>query len=390
MALWQSLGGTISVEITTADISSALTAIQNANIAIQDALFVDELTVHLQIQRKDWKNLRSICARRGDRIKLRGRLGVYWALKGLVKRPVLVIGCLFLFAVSIFLPTRVLFIRIEGNQTIPDNLILERAAQCGIYFGTSRKEVRSERVKNALLEAMPQLQWAGINTSGCVATISVRERAAEEESPRSSGISSIVATRDAIVQFLTVTNGSAVCKVGQAVRSGQILISGYTDSGLLIRGCRASGEVYGLTERDLTLISPTQFRMRGKMEGQSRKYAVIIGKKRINFYKGSGISDASCDKMYLENYVTLPGGFILPIAIATEVWTQYSFDDVTDPADPSAFADLFLAGMMRSGRILSRNEIITNKEGIAILDGHYQCHEMIGIQQQEEIVKPNE
>ena len=36
------------------------------------------------------------------------------------------------------------------------------------------------------------------------------------------------------------------------------------------------------------------------------------------------------------------------------------------------------------------NEIITNKEGIAILDGHYQCHEMIGIQQQEEIVKPNE
>ena len=41
MALWQSLGGTISVEITTADISSALTAIQNANIAIQDALFVD-------------------------------------------------------------------------------------------------------------------------------------------------------------------------------------------------------------------------------------------------------------------------------------------------------------------------------------------------------------
>ena len=88
------------------------------------------------------------------------------------------------------------------------------------------------------------------------------------------------------------------------------------------------------------------------MEGQSKKYAVIIGKKRINFYKGSGISDTSCDKMYLENYVTLPGGFILPIAIATEVWTQYSFDDVTDPAAPSAFADLFLAGMMRSGRIL--------------------------------------
>ena len=391
MALWRSLAGIVSTEITTADLGGTLTAIQNTSISVHDVTFVDELTIHLRIQRKDWKQLRSICTRRGDSVKLLGRGGIYWTLKGLLKRPVLVVGCLLLLFASIYLPTRVLFVRIEGNRLVPDKLILERAAECGICFGTSRREVRSEKVKNALLEAMPQLQWAGVNTSGCVATISVRERSSDEEATEKGGVSSIVAARDGIIQFLTVTNGSAVCRVGQAVRAGQVLISGYTDCGLLIRSCRAEGEVFAQTEQELTLFFPNQFYVRQERGAQTKKYALIIGKKRINFYKGSGISGTGCDKMYSENYVTLPGGFVLPVAIVTEVWTQYSHtDEITEQDDLSDFADRFLASTMRSGRILSRKETVTNEEGIAILEGHYQCYEMIGTQRQEEIIEPNE
>jgi len=391
MAIWRSLAGVVSVEITTADLGGTLTAIQNASITLCDVSFVDELTIYLRIRRKDWKPLRSICAQHGDSVKLLGRGGVYWALKGLLKRPVLVVGCILLWIASIYLPTRVLFIRIEGNRLVPDKLILERAAECGICFGTSRREVRSEKVKNALLEAMPQLQWAGVNTSGCVATISVRERSADEEVRDTGGVSSIVASRDGIVQFLTVINGSAACRVGQAVRTGQVLISGYTDCGLLIRSCRAEGEVYAQTERELTLLFPNQFSVRQERGVEIKKYALIIGKKRINFYKGSGISGTGCDKMYLENYVTLPGGFVLPVSIVTEVWTQYSHaDEIEGQDDLSDFADRFLASTMRSGRVLSRKENVTNEEGIAILEGNYQCYEMIGTQRQEEIIEPNE
>ena len=95
--------------------------------------------------------------------------------------------------------------------------------------------------------------------------------------------------------------------------------------------------------------------------------------------------------MYLENYVTLPGGFVLPVSIVTEVWTQYSHaDEIEGKDDLSDFADSFLASTMRSGRILSRKENVTNEEGIAILEGNYQCYEMIGTQRQEEIIEPNE
>ena len=42
--------------------------------------------------------------------------------------------------------------------------------------------IRSEKVKNSLLQRIPQLQWAGINTDGCVAVISVREKTAIKNS----------------------------------------------------------------------------------------------------------------------------------------------------------------------------------------------------------------
>ena len=83
----------------------------------------------------------------------------------------MVIGlCLLLLLVCI-LPTRVLFMRVEGNESIPENLILEAAEDCGIRFGASRSAVRSEKVKNGILSRISELQWVGVNTKGCIAVI---------------------------------------------------------------------------------------------------------------------------------------------------------------------------------------------------------------------------
>ena len=93
----------------------------------------------------------------------------------------------------------------EGNQNVPENLILELASQCGLSFGTERRQVRSEQVKNALLGAVPELEWVGINTAGCVATISVRERQKGENIGQAGGVSSIVASCDGMITGIVVT-----------------------------------------------------------------------------------------------------------------------------------------------------------------------------------------
>ena len=384
---------TVHVTVTSADIPNLLNLLQEKAIGTETVNLIDALTISLEIPQKKLAQLETICAKRGDTLQIGGRSGGLLTVKRLIQRPVLILGLLLLVVLTLLLPTRVLFIRIEGNDTLPASLITERAAQIGITFWADRQAVRSEKVKNTLLESMPELQWAGINTQGCVATITVKERPLPDATQQVPDVSSIVAVRDGIIQEITATKGSPACRVGQAVKAGQVLISAYTDCGLTIQACRAEGEVFALTRQELEVVSTTDWLQRGGKTVSEEKYSLIIGKKRINFYKGSGISDTSCVKMYMEKYMTLPGGFVLPVAIVKEIliYEECTSASVAMTEDAlSSFARRYLTGSMRSGRVLSREESFATADGCQMLIGSYQCLEMIGIRKQEEIIKPND
>lgn len=391
MDLWQSIGGMLTAQLESADTGGAISQICDLGITLYDLTELDALNITFRIRRSDFARLRALCRRKGYHLTILRGDGLYWKLRSLVRRPVLLLGILFYLVLGIWLSGRVLFVRIEGNETIPQRQILETAQQCGIGFGAVRREVRSEKMKNALLEAMPQLQWAGINTKGCVAVISVKERQTVTQKEGTSGVSSIVASRDGVITELTVTKGNPSCKVGQAVKAGQTLISGYTDCGIAIRGERAEGEVYAVTQRQVEAVTPTLWQIRGKVKAVHKKYSLIIGKKQINLSEGSGISYTGCVKMYEENYVTLPGGFQLPVCLVTEVWIEY--DTAVQESDASAdaqtlsqFARAYLLQQMVAGSIQSGREALTESEGALLLKGNYDCLEMIGQSRNEEII----
>lgn len=393
MGVFKSLAGMVWIELTSADITGSLAGLNHLGIPIFDVRMDGDLSARFRIYRRDWNRISAYAKRRGERLQLLGKRGLYWNLKRIVFRPVLMSGIILLLGLALFLPSRVLFVQVEGNATVPARRILEAAEESGIRFGASRRAVRSERMKNALLSAVPQLQWAGVNTYGCTAVISVRERAPEEEAEQHSGVSSIVAARDGVILSSTVTRGSGLCAAGQAVREGEILISGYTDCGLCITATRAEGEIMALTRRNLTVITPSETRIRRQHEAQSIKFSLIIGKKRINFYKGSGISDASCVKMYSEYALTLPGGFSLPVAVVKETIiscdttaSEYTEDQIADAL--SSFASDYLQQQMIAGRITDFSEQITAENGFWHLTGEYACVEMIGRRQDENGVVP--
>ncbi len=393
MDFWHSANGLIQVQITSADPPAAITAYHQAGISISETEYIDDFTIRLHIRRQDHQRAKRIAEKRGEEFSLHKKSGLYWKLKGLVKRPVLVVGLMLFLIAGAVLPNRIFFFRVEGNTSIPAKLILEYAAQCGISFGASRRQVRSEKIKNALLEALPQLQWAGINTSGCVATISVKERQIQQTVPQTNGVSSIVASRNGIILSCTATKGNALCKIGQAVKAGEVLISGYTDCGLSIRAEASEGEIYARTDWDITTVTPDNCCSRGSATGQQKKYALIIGKNRINFYKDSGISDVCCDRIYKESNLTLPGGFVLPVTLITEVWTYYEQKEETLDVQQisqqlSDFTKQYVTAQMVAGQILSAQEELTCDSGTVSLRGQYGCREMIGRIQKEEIMKP--
>ena len=353
----------------------------------------DEITLHILIKRQDLKKLRSLAKRKGYGLKITGRIGLHWSAKGVLARPVLMAGIVLLLFLTLFLPTRVLFFRVEGNTQVPTRLILEKCEEAGIYFGAQSRSVRSEKVKNQVLSSIEQLQWVGINTQGCVATITVRERNIPQTQAPSQGVSSIVADRDGVILSCTATSGSLRCQVGQQVQKGEVLISGYTDCGIAIRASAAKGEIIAQTNRHLEVLTLTNGVKFAENTRTEEKYALRIGKIRINFYKGSGISGATCDKIYEENYMTLPGGFQLPVAVIKETWIYRVEESVTTHEEEAqqtmrGFVTWYLPSQMRGGAVLSVEETVSFEEGYGRLQGDYLCSESIGQIRNEEIVTP--
>lgn len=394
MDLWKSLAGMVEAELTSADLAGSFASINNAGIPIFDLRQVGDLTARLRIRRRDFAALSVLTGKRGETLRLVSRRGLFWLGKGLMKRPVLLWGLLVFFVLAMYLPTRVFFVRVEGNSAVPTRLILAAAEESGIRFGASRREVRSERVKNALLQAVPQLQWAGVNTAGCVATVSVRERSMEEENQQEMGVSSIVAARDGVILSLTATSGNPVCQPGNAVKEGQVLISGYTDCGICIQATRAEGEVFAQTSREMQAVTPLEYRCIDDRSLAGQKVSLLIGKKRIKLWKDSGISEGSCGRMYEEYYITLPGGFRLPAALCIEKF--YSYETATVQKAPAEvevtlaeFSDSCQSALMIAGKILKADRTFTEAAGVFRLDSTYVCTEMIGRVQREQIGEAN-
>lgn len=395
MGIWKSLIGLVDVMLTSASPEQMLNLMNDMGIHFLGVKYVDDLNVLVTVYRHDFPLLRTVAQKRGEAYQIQRQYGVYWTLKRLLYRPVLTFGIALLVLLAMFLPSRVLFVCVDGNETIPANLIIEKAEQCGITFGSSRVLVRSERVKNRLLSAIPQLQWAGINTYGCVAVISVNERQTSDVKQQTFGnVSGIVAAQDGVIQEMTVYRGNPLCKPGQAVEEGQLLVSAYTDCGILIKAVRADAEITAITHRNLEAAAQLPTQERTAQLASNRKYSVIIGKKLINLYKGSGISDTGCVKIRTQSNLTLPGGFVLPIVLVEERFESY---ELSEPVQHVAidhdwlhsFAEEYLQSQMIAGSILKRQVDTMVGVDAVTLSGTYDCLEMIGKMQSEEIIQGN-
>ena len=391
MTFLQSVTGLVELQATSGDMERLLSLCQEQGITLFDIRWEDCLTASFSVSRSDLKRLQRLCRKRGDNLKILRRRGLCWPFFRLLHRPILLWGltCILLF--FLLLPTRILFIQLEGNDRIPANQILEAAEDCGLKFGVSRKKLRSEVIKNTLLEKLPGLSWAGVNTRGCRAVLTVAERRQARGPESFQGQNSgIYAVCDGIIESCTARRGTLLCSPGQAVTKGQLLLSGYTDHGSKLLSGPAEGDIFARTRRQICAVLPKNHLTRGPQRDQKRTFSLILGKKRINFPFNSGIWDTGCGRMYEEYHVTLPGGYVLPISLAVN---RYSIAETkassrlpgSGEAALSSFGKTYLNQQMISGEIRSSKMTCKESQDLSILKGEFLCREMIGRRRQGKI-----
>ena len=371
MELWWRFRGWVRYRLTSADCAGRLRTLAR-EVHLEDIRMENDLTAVFTVARGT-----KITVREGDDLELIGCGGAP-VLLAVVRRWWMVAAMiLILGGLSLFLQGRMLFFQVQGNQQIPGLLILEHAQDCGVYFGASVRDLRSEQVKNHLLWAIPELKWVGVSITGCNAVITVAERQPGEE-PEEVVPGDIVAVIDGVVTEVFPRVGTAQVVPGQAVREADVLIGGTADLGLLVRSDRAEGEVYGLTRRTVEAVLPTQTAVRQQTHRTVRKFSLRIGKKCVNFSNDSGILYGTCVKMRTVKYLTLPGGFTLPVALVTDTYQLCDTQTISREIDGALLMEQvrrIVREEMTAGTILREEVSVVGERLRAVLE----CRELIGV-----------
>ena len=383
------------IRIVSAEPEVELLRLTGSNVELMEITRVDPLTILAKTSNIHLPKVQMILNKSGSKWCIIKKEGFLWRVFEVKKRPLLIFGILLFLIFILTLPGRILFVRVSGNMKLPEKIVLEQAEACGIGFGSKISSVRSEDVKNQLLAKLPELQWLGVTTSGCVATLHITERSElDESSIPSNMISNVVATQDGIITEMTVYRGTPLVNIGDSVTVGDILVSGYTDCGIKIRAEQAEAEIVAHTFRTSAFIAPFPTAQRGKCVNEHACYSLRIGKKVINLCNHSGIQGTTCVKMYLEDYWTLPGGFRLPVSIIKNSYRYY--ECITMEADVEnmkswlpLYAHEYLQESMVAGKIIKEELVWDISRDACEITGSYACHEMIGQVKYEEIIEQN-
>ena len=169
------------------------------------------------------------------------------------------------------------------------------------------------------------------------------------------------------------------------IEPGDVLVSGaVTDLGGGVRPVCARADIRARTRQVLTGQTALTETEKQPAHGARTRWALRVGKKRINFYQNSGISDAECDKIIYEYPFAIRGVFTLPFSLVRERVQPYRTAD-TPVSEDAARASLEQALLQQLRETIGADGAIISYETAAETTGNVltvtltaECEQEIG------------
>lgn len=302
-------------------------------IALRDVRLLDEFTLLAWVPVRSLERSRTLSERCGCTLELSG-LSTLPRLRAFLRRRGLLLSALGLLLAALGAST--LFVWevevVQNDSLIPDAQIVRVLAEQGVGVGSFWPAFRGERIRTRALLALPELRFLAVNVRGCRALVEARAAVPPPEIFDPALPRDLTAARSGVVASVVALAGEARAHRGDAVTAGQTLIAGTPASP------HARGEVYAYTYRELTAVAPLTVDKKIPEERSRRQYALLIGTKRINFYRNSGNLPEECDKITWIGRLALGERFALPLGWACQTLTPCRTRPATLSADTAGAA----------------------------------------------------
>lgn len=376
------LQGYVRARLKGASPEWALERLTQARAAFLEPVREDDVTISLLLLKKDVPKAESAAQKAMCELEIAEEFGLSKSLGGLFRRKVFCIALVLALAASFVIPKFVFFYEVTGNEAVPEEKILRAMKSLGVGFGTYGPDIKPQELKNKMLLLIPELQWFTVQQSGMRARIVVRERPERIPVEERRAPMDVVAAKNGVITSVYAYDGNCLCKPGQAVTKGQLLISAYTDLEFTTRVCAARGEIYAGTLAQKTVVTPDTVTVKRPNGKTARSVSLLLGEKRRNIFTNGGNLTGRCDKITRTHMLTLPGGLEIPIGLSLTQCVYY--DTETKPLSPESAkaqlqeqAETAVRQDMIAGTILDVAGELSRQNGIFEYTASIRCEEMI-------------
>ena len=381
-SLFNRAGGTAAITFHGAFPESVLNRCAEQGIEILGVEALDGFTLRLTVPDRHLTALHRLAERCQCTVVDTQRAGPGYALYRHRRRTAAAAMLSLVLLILVWSKAFLWEIEVSGNETVPTGEILGALAECGVGVGSFWPAFTSDSIRDEALVRLPSLAWLTVNVYGSRAEVIVRERVAKPEMISDGEAVDIVAAKGGFVTEVLALSGSAEVRRGQAVSTGDTLISSHVP--WKEAAVHAYGEIRARTYYELTAVSPVQRAEKRYTGREKNHWSLVIGGKRINFFGNSSFFDAECDKIYYSYPLAARGLFSLPVSLERE---QCRFYETTESQDDLLLREQELESELHrrlcqeigDGEIVSENYSSSEKDGALVVCLRAECEEDIGL-----------
>ena len=250
--------------------------------------------------------------------------GLFGALLGLKRRYGLIAAILLSFFLLLISRTVVWDIRIDGVDGEDRKRLISELSESGLSVGSLWHKIDTSAVEAKALLSSETVAWLNVNRRGTVAYVTaVPKRVSDDSDNKTGAYCNVVASRDCVIEKITVKRGVALVKVGETVRAGDVLISGVIPTELGGGVCYAEGSVIGRFSDKVSSFSASVSTRKVYSEPKIQNITLKLFKKEINIFKRYGNLEDTCDIIEKKRQLTLFSKAI-PITLTVTECVEYT------------------------------------------------------------------
>ena len=390
------LRGSCTVAVPPVHRTAAMNLCMQMGLQYANFVWREDGSIQFSCAAPSARRFLAACRARNIVAEIVAHRGIPKLLSRLRARVGLLVGAVLAVTLIVLSGLFVWDVQVSGNETLTEGDVIEQLRACGFGVGSYLPSLRIREVENRVLMASERIGWLSINTEGTVARVQIIEHVSGDvsgEDSYSKKPANLVAARDGQIEYLELLRGNSVVTVGQAVKKGELIVSGLYDSKTgSFRYTRAAGRVMARTERTVKVEIPFSFEEKVYGEPYLQEVELCFFNFSHKFFKNSGHSNTLCDIIKYNANLGRLGNNRLPVSLSRTEVRPYHLEARERSAEEAlelCYAELAreLASFSDEVRLLQKEIVTEVGESSVTLVCTLTCIENIALVQEFEIAQ---